>query len=877
MSKFCPHCKKEFPDSYTYQYCDECSSCLVEKKAPGARNAGNSANSTPNENFPNGFINLGTAGAVSGGINTSIKYEAQKTEMEILQENQKKYLAACKRALEDNVLEQSEIIELMNYRNELNIDEATADKILESVRRSADLNSRKTSLNSIARAQLNLLKANLQSNNVNALKAQIGKLEAIVNKFEHAELSRMYYLALAVLDPERCIKLKESSIVDSYWKSYWSYLAYIKAGMPMEAEMLLAGMDRFADYPEDNVTILAIAGALLTDNEIEAREYLSAVTGEYTTELQRFVDSIYLLLEPETAKEMGANEESCAFYLTNLFGHSSLKEKATAFKDEVKVIETECTMPYSIDDDSGTFTGTVVDGIPVKGKFEMEEGSFEGEFKEGRPFRGVFIFSEGGSFEGELNEDGEPFSGIFKDLDVDGGKLTVTVVDGESSGYGRMSFPDGVSFEGEFKDSKPIKGVLTFSDGGCFEGELNVDGKPFRGTIKDVNVDGGKLTVTVVDGEYSGYGKMSFPEGGSFEGEFKDGAPFNGICNDYVSEGCVLTGRFVKGVLDGFGSIRFEDGSRFEGEIKGGQPFNGKMFDNVMEDGKRMDIKVQDGEPQIEDDDIWSIFEEAISKTSDEETTMPYTFNDLSGTFTGVAEDGKPIKGRVSFENDGSYEGEFKDGEPYDGLFTDVSYDDDGSTITVKIVDGQFRDGVISFADGSRFEGELDDGDPYDGMMFNYRMKDGSVVDSKVSKGKIEAVEEAKRQERLEAERKAKEEAERKAREAEKKAKEEARIKALRKQITYTLSIESITDPIQSMMTARGAFGWGVAEYRQKIAKLPVAVSTSEDLDEIQNLKSSLCKGGFKVEISAKNGLGEIVDLNSKDKKTASKSSNRKK
>jgi RNA polymerase subunit RPABC4/transcription elongation factor Spt4 len=60
----------------------------------------------------------------------------------------------------------------------------------------------------------------------------------------------------------------------------------------------------------------------------EANEYLSAVTGEYTPALQRFVDSIYLLLEPKVAKEMGADENTCAFYLVNFFGQKDPKAKA---------------------------------------------------------------------------------------------------------------------------------------------------------------------------------------------------------------------------------------------------------------------------------------------------------------------------------------------------------------------------------------------------------------------------------------------------------------------------------------------------------------------------------------------------------------------
>ena len=86
------------------------------------------------------------------------------------------------------------------------------------------------------------------------------------------------------------------------------------------------------------MTILAVAGALMMGDLAEAREYLAAVTGEYTPELQRFVDSIFLLLDPDMAKEMGADAFACSFYLVNMFGQRDPKEVA-AEEEERKARE----------------------------------------------------------------------------------------------------------------------------------------------------------------------------------------------------------------------------------------------------------------------------------------------------------------------------------------------------------------------------------------------------------------------------------------------------------------------------------------------------------------------------------------------------------
>ena len=328
---YCPNCNEE----YSGKFCPECGAKLIEKPAGGFN------------------LNLGDANAISGGVHLADSHNvhnedrsvhnitnttstvqnitniaAQKTEAEMLQERKEAYLNACKRAYEDNVLEQHEVIELEELRIKLGLDKATADAILDSVRRMSERNARKSTLSPIARTKLKILTENLKNNEVKALMDQIDSLESLVRKFDSDELSRKYFLVLAALKSERCVELYETSMIDSYWKSFWGYLAYIKQGQKAKAENVLISLDRFTNYPEDNMSVLAVAGALMKGNIVEAKEYLNELTGDHTPALQRFVDSLYLLLEPEVAKEMGADENTCAFYLVNFFGQKDPKSKA---------------------------------------------------------------------------------------------------------------------------------------------------------------------------------------------------------------------------------------------------------------------------------------------------------------------------------------------------------------------------------------------------------------------------------------------------------------------------------------------------------------------------------------------------------------------
>lgn len=330
---YCPNCKREFDG----KFCPECGTKLVEMPVK-----------------PDGInVRFGDANAINGGVhvvdshnvlnedrsvhnitnttstvNNITNVSAPKSEVEFLQERKALYLNACKRAYEDNVLEQSEVVALEECRIKLGLDKETADAILESARVLSERNARKTELNPIARAKLKILTENIQKNEVKALTGQIDSLEPLVNRFNHDELTRKYFLVLSALKSDKCIAHYEGTKTDNYWSTFWTYLSYIKAGRVSEAEEILASLDRFASYPEDNITVLATSGAIMMGDTVTAKELFSAITGEYSPALQHFVDSIYLLLDPKTAKEMGSDENACAFFLMNFFGQNdSTKDK----------------------------------------------------------------------------------------------------------------------------------------------------------------------------------------------------------------------------------------------------------------------------------------------------------------------------------------------------------------------------------------------------------------------------------------------------------------------------------------------------------------------------------------------------------------------
>ena len=332
---YCPNCNQE----YDGRFCPECGTKLIEKPVA----SGVALNLSGDANAINGGIHMADSHNVhnedrsvhnisntTSTVNNITQVSAQKTEMELLQERKTLYLNACKRAYEDNVLEQWEKMELDRYRMEIGLDEATADRILDQVRQLVNRNAPKNELTGLAKIKLKQLTDALKKNEVQAIMRQIDSFEALAGKFSNDELQYKYYLVLAALRHEKCIEKYEKSKVDSYWKSFWSYFAYLKTGKTAKAaEILYSIDDKFPSYPEDNITILATAGSYIKDDMEAAKEYLETVKGDYSPALQRFAETIYFLIAPEIAKKMGATEQGCAFYLVNFFKQNASEKKET--------------------------------------------------------------------------------------------------------------------------------------------------------------------------------------------------------------------------------------------------------------------------------------------------------------------------------------------------------------------------------------------------------------------------------------------------------------------------------------------------------------------------------------------------------------------
>lgn len=270
---YCPNCKQNFPG----KFCPECGTKLVEEPSNYGLN-----------------INLGDANAISGGINvTHTIVERSKSDKELALDASNQYLSLCREVYEDLVLTPDELAQLENKRLELGLEKVEADAILESVRQLAMRAKYTAPLSGISKMKLKQFSDAILANNEDSLLKLLDGIEILANKNANEELQFKCYLVLSALNPEKCIQVFETAETDNYWMSFWSYFAYLNTGRTSESEELLITLaDKFSDYPEDNVTVLAAAGILIQEGVAAAQEYLDMITGMSSPLLQRFDEAL---------------------------------------------------------------------------------------------------------------------------------------------------------------------------------------------------------------------------------------------------------------------------------------------------------------------------------------------------------------------------------------------------------------------------------------------------------------------------------------------------------------------------------------------------------------------------------------------------------
>lgn len=296
----CPNCGEEIPKDLGISWGDTCPFCLtplVNKEAASF-----------------GATTIGDANAISGGIHntdshnvdshnvtqiTNYVQECKNPEAHKV-ENASKFRDLCKRIIKQGgrlSQDGKEILEDRRYQ--LGIDEITANTIIEEVKRSA-IKTAVSSLSVLDRMTLTNAKMSVSNNSKNTVRA-LEKLGPLAVSCNDEEVKFYYYLLLAAQDSSTYIRQYEDRKEDSYWQTYWAYMAYSKERNISGAQSALIALKAWPDMPEFNQLLLGAAGdyseiADSNDAIEEMATYLNSNDVEYSGLLEDFklaVSSLY--------------------------------------------------------------------------------------------------------------------------------------------------------------------------------------------------------------------------------------------------------------------------------------------------------------------------------------------------------------------------------------------------------------------------------------------------------------------------------------------------------------------------------------------------------------------------------------------------------
>lgn len=146
----------------------------------------------------------------------------------------------------------------------------------------------------------------------------------------------------------------------------------------------------------------------------------------------------------------------------------------------------------------------------------------------------------------------------------DGGQYDGPLLKGELSGLGRIVWPNGDVYEGEFEDG-------LFDGLGLYQTRSKIYEGPF---VQGTATGQGKITYSngnvyegdVVNGLAEGQGKLLMQEG-IYEGQFKDNV-FHGLGTLIRGDGAQYVGEFAEGKFFGVGTYSSSDGSIYRGDFK---------------------------------------------------------------------------------------------------------------------------------------------------------------------------------------------------------------------------------------------------------------------------------------------------------------------
>ena len=214
-------------------------------------------------------------------VNNKTVYEAQKTQTEIYQQNERLFLEAVQERLVDGKLDNLRLAELNQLSIQWQIAPMRASQIIDQVRRNISVMQGSKGNEFLAEQTLNEVFNAIQTNHTDILQRKFNGLEQLARVMTADNNIQFYYhLLLASMYPDKCALTFFGSRTDNYWQLFWAHVAFIKTGNVDNATVLLPRMGGFG-CPQGDIALLMALDNLADYHKNGKQNYYRQQTLQY--------------------------------------------------------------------------------------------------------------------------------------------------------------------------------------------------------------------------------------------------------------------------------------------------------------------------------------------------------------------------------------------------------------------------------------------------------------------------------------------------------------------------------------------------------------------------------------------------------------------
>lgn len=214
-------------------------------------------------------------------VNNKTVYEAQKTQTEIYQQNERLFLEAVQERLVDGKLDNLRLAELNQLSIQWQIAPMRASQIIDQVRRNISVMQGSKGNEFLAEQTLNEVFNAIQTNHTDILQRKFNGLEQLARVMTSDNNIQFYYhLLLASMYPDKCALAFFGSRTDNYWQLFWVHVAFIKTGNVDNATVLLPRMGGFG-CPQGDIALLMALDNLADYHKNGKQDYYRQQTLQY--------------------------------------------------------------------------------------------------------------------------------------------------------------------------------------------------------------------------------------------------------------------------------------------------------------------------------------------------------------------------------------------------------------------------------------------------------------------------------------------------------------------------------------------------------------------------------------------------------------------